>query len=323
MASALTDKFRKGAGFFQTTLSGSVSDSDTTLTLASATGLPTDTAMDFVVDRIDQNGELLDPSLREVITGTVSGTTITTDATRRGLDNTTAQAHTAGAVVEVNFTADTWNDTIDGLLVSHEQDGTLKDDVVDTAQIADDAVDTAQIADDAVGTAQIADEAVTEAKIYAPLWWEELGRTTLGSAASSISVSFTAKKYLRVLIGASPSTSTVLYMRVNSDSGANYAYRYQDNGGASTTGVSQNQLRMIGGNDLNWFWEFNILNIAAKEKRFVYTGTDSNTGAGNAPESFIYFGKWANTSVQISSIQISVSTGNFNTTSEMIVLGHD
>ena len=156
MAATLSDKFRKGAPFFQTTLGGSMTDSDTTFTLASATGLPTDTAMDFTIDRIDQNGELLDPSLREVITGTISGTTITTDASRRGQSETTAQSHLAGAVVEVNFTADTWNDAIDGFLVSHNADGTLKNDSVDTAQIADDAVDTAQIADDAVTAAKIA-----------------------------------------------------------------------------------------------------------------------------------------------------------------------
>ena len=156
MASSLTDKFRKGVGFFQTTLSGSVTASDTSFSVASTTGWPTDCAIDIIIDRIDQNGDLLDPSLREVMTVTISGTTLTTDATRRGLDNTTAQSHLAGAVVEVNFTADTWNDHIDGILVAHNQDGTIKNDAVDTAQIADSAVETASIADSAVTAAKIA-----------------------------------------------------------------------------------------------------------------------------------------------------------------------
>lgn len=122
---ALTDKFRKSAGFKTTTLDGSVSDSATSFDVDSTTGWPTDTAMDIVVDRVDSQGEDT-PNTREVMTVTVSGDTLTTDNTRRGLDGTTRQAHNAAAVVEVNFTADTWNDHIDGILVAHGQDGVHK-----------------------------------------------------------------------------------------------------------------------------------------------------------------------------------------------------
>lgn len=140
MSAALTDKLRKGAPLFRTTLAGTMSDSDTTFSLQTATLLPTDTAVDFIIDQVDTNGEVQDASLMEVITGTVSGTTVTTDATRRGLSGTDARAHNVGAVVDVVLTADSWNDLIDTILVSHEQDGTLKDNSVDAPQLKDNAV---------------------------------------------------------------------------------------------------------------------------------------------------------------------------------------
>lgn len=118
---ANTDKFRKGARRFSTTLgSGGIADaSATTFTLSSATGLPTDTAVDLVIDRVDSSGTLT-PSKEEVITVVMSGTSATNAI--RGVEGT-AQAHSAGAVVEVKLTASTHDDMIDGILAEHGQDG--------------------------------------------------------------------------------------------------------------------------------------------------------------------------------------------------------
>lgn len=124
MAAAATDKFRKLSRRWVGQIgAGGVADaSTTTIPLSSATNLATDTGVTIVVDRVDVNGEAT-PSLEETIVGVVSGSNITSAV--RGVEGT-AQAHSAGAVVEVLVTADGYNDIIDGILIAHEQDGTHK-----------------------------------------------------------------------------------------------------------------------------------------------------------------------------------------------------
>lgn len=124
MAAANTDKFIKAATDFTTAVgSGGVSDAVvTTVPLVSVVGLPTDTAVQIVIDRVDANGAST-PTKKEVITGVVSGSNLIDCV--RGVEGT-AQAHSAGAVVEVMLTADQWNNLQSGVLVEHNQDGTHK-----------------------------------------------------------------------------------------------------------------------------------------------------------------------------------------------------
>ena len=124
MAAASTDKFRKGARKWVGQIgAGGVSDDTTaTIPLSSATNLPTDTAVDVIIDRVDSSGTKT-PSLEETVTGVVSGSNLVTCI--RGVEGT-AQAHLAGAVVEVLWTNSTSSALIDGILVEHNQDGTHK-----------------------------------------------------------------------------------------------------------------------------------------------------------------------------------------------------
>lgn len=168
MAASLTDKFRKTVAFFATSLTSSISATDTSFTFDSTTDVPTDTAVDMVFDRVDSDGNKLDSSLREVATGTVSGSTFTTALGNRGLDGTVTQSHSAGAVVEGNMTAAMWNDMVDGILVSHNQDGTQ----------ADNSVITAAIQDNAVTSAKIASEAWTS---FTPVWTGSSTNPTVGN----------------------------------------------------------------------------------------------------------------------------------------------
>ena len=145
MAAAATDKFRKlskrwvgqiGAG-------GVADDTTTTVPLSSATNLATDTGVSVVIDRVDANGTAT-PSLEETIVGVVSGSNLVSCV--RGVEGT-AQAHSAGAVVEVLVTADGYNDMIDGFLVGHTQLGVhsaslpLTSPVLTTPQINDTTAD--------------------------------------------------------------------------------------------------------------------------------------------------------------------------------------
>lgn len=126
MAAANTDKLRKMTSQFSTTLSSSITDSDTTIACNSLSGVPTGTAVTMTIDRVDSNGTAT-PSKQERVVGVVSGNNLTNCV--RNVDGDTAQAHSAGAVVEMIWDADTWNDAIDAFLVQHSQQG-LHDNIV-------------------------------------------------------------------------------------------------------------------------------------------------------------------------------------------------
>jgi len=116
-----TDLFKKLARKWVGSIGsgGVANDSVTTIPLASSTNLPTDTAVVAVIDRVDINGTKT-PSLEESVIGVVSGTNLVTCT--RGVEGT-AQAHSAGAVVEILVTARGWNDIVDGFLEEHNQLG--------------------------------------------------------------------------------------------------------------------------------------------------------------------------------------------------------
>jgi len=117
---ANTDKLKKVARRFSTTLSSGITDSDTTIPLTSATGLPTDTAITISIDRLDANG-VKTIAKEELVTGVISGLNLT-NCVREVAG--TAQAHASGAVVEIMWVASLWNDVVDWGLVEHNQDGT-------------------------------------------------------------------------------------------------------------------------------------------------------------------------------------------------------
>ncbi len=116
-----TDLFRKAKSLFSTTLSvGIGTGTGETITPASVSGLPTDTEVTLTFDRVDADGNST-PTKMERITGTISGGNLTSYT--RGIDGSTEQAHSAGAVIEYIWNADDLNDIIDGLLVGHTQAG--------------------------------------------------------------------------------------------------------------------------------------------------------------------------------------------------------
>lgn len=121
MAASINDKLKKYKSLFSTTLSTGIgTGTSDTITPATVTGLPTDTAITLTIDRVDASGTAT-PSKMERIKGVVSSGNIINYV--RAVDGTTEQAHTAGAVVEMVWNADDWNNAVDHLLVEHGQDG--------------------------------------------------------------------------------------------------------------------------------------------------------------------------------------------------------
>lgn len=107
------DKLRKTSNIPPTTLSASISDTDTTIPLSSTVGAETSTCIDIVIDRIDAAGEKT-PDKMEVVTVLISGNNGT-----NAIRGRTAPAipHEQGAVVEYNIsTSVLHNDLIDGML---------------------------------------------------------------------------------------------------------------------------------------------------------------------------------------------------------------
>ena len=157
--------------------------------------------------------------------------------------------------------------------------------------------------------------------------WEKLGSTTLGSSADTITVdSLEAKKHLMVQVKTSGSGSSSGYLRFNNDSGSNYAWRLSDNGGADATGPSDTQLyAYIGTSATEKFSTYYIINEQTKEKLVTGVVMDHNSsGAGNAPNRRELTGKWANTTNQITRVDvINHASGDFTEGSEVTVYGTD
>lgn len=127
-----TDNLRKGARRFVTQLSGDgiIDTVQDNFDLVTVVGLPTDTAIDLVIDRVDSEGNLT-PNSEEILTCVCSGGRII-DAIR-GVEGT-ARPHSEGAIVEMRLTASQWNSKINAFLAGHNQDGSHKAPVLISLQ---------------------------------------------------------------------------------------------------------------------------------------------------------------------------------------------
>jgi len=118
----INDNLKKYKSLFSTTLSTGIgTGTGDTITPSSVSGLPTDTAITLTFDRVDASGTAT-PTKLERIKGIISGGNFT--AYVRAIDGTTEQAHTAGAVIEMVWNADDWNNSVDAFLTQHTQSGT-------------------------------------------------------------------------------------------------------------------------------------------------------------------------------------------------------
>ena len=158
--------------------------------------------------------------------------------------------------------------------------------------------------------------------------WVELGRTTLGSAATSITVSsLPDKRYYKVLTHITgQSANSDLGLRLNSDTGSNYARRFSTNGGSDISGtVTSLPWHYTDSSKTTPIFAMGYLaNKSDKEKLTISHGVRQTGTTAGAPSRFESVGKWANTSNPIDEIQVLATGGtNLNSGSEMVVLGWD
>jgi len=161
-------------------------------------------------------------------------------------------------------------------------------------------------------------------------FWEELASVELGSDSSSSGSlgspqmetgTFTAKKYLWVQGWIKSSTDFVT--NFNSNSSSIFSHRYSDNGGSDGTSINSNSAWFHYGGDQMFVNAF-IINDTSKEKlminHIVYRGS---SGAGTAPQRREIVSKWANTSDQITSIQLWKASMTISAGSTLKVWGSD
>lgn len=157
------------------------------------------------------------------------------------------------------------------------------------------------------------------------VWWQELGRTTLGSAGDTITVSgFTARKYLQIHFLIIPSGNINARFTLNNDTGNNYATAFSADSAAASTTTSAALVELESSNGT--FEEHGVINMRNPNgaikmgKAHVTAGTSS---AAAAPQDFIVAFKYAS-NTQVTRIDLLNSgTGDMAAGSEVVVLGHD
>ena len=181
-----------------------------------------------------------------------------------------------------------------------------------------------------ISTNMLADGAVTGAKIdfaatgAGGVWWEEIGRTTLSSAGTTLSLSsLPVRKYLRIFFVGIPSGSVSVRIRFNNDSGGNYAVRAINNGTSATNvSVSEGQFRATTGASMQLVTA-EIVNIATSDKICSFVASGIASSSATAPDISTGVNHWDNSTDAITRIDVYTSTNNLAAGSELVVLGHN
>lgn len=171
MAASASDYFMKVAMSTATTMSApGYTIGNTTINVGSTTNWVTDTGVIFGVDEIDADGERV-AGTYNIFRGTVASATQLSNVVYVGGDAN--RNYSAGSTTRVYILVSyaQMNRLIDGLLVSLDQDGTLKAGAVDVSAV---------LADLVVTNAKIADATVSHEKLDATI----AARAYLNSAQS-------------------------------------------------------------------------------------------------------------------------------------------
>jgi len=158
-------------------------------------------------------------------------------------------------------------------------------------------------------------------------FWQELASVELSSAGDTINVSsFAAKKYLMIQCKMIATGTASMELTFNNDTGSNYARMRSQNGGTANNSTSRANIDIGFGDttDETAFFDMYVINTASKEKLLISELNATSSGAGNAPHRRETVGKWANTSNQITRVDITnPDSGSFNTGTYIKVWGAD
>jgi len=157
--------------------------------------------------------------------------------------------------------------------------------------------------------------------------WVELARTTLGSEGDNITVSsLPDKKYYMILGDVRDGTGDHgIGIRLNGDTGSNYASRWSINGTTDQTAASKSSGYITESRQYHNYNVTYLSNLSSKEKLWQNQNVHQlAAGASTAPMREEAVGKWANTSNAVDEFTYyNWHSGNFGTGSEAVVLGWD
>lgn len=156
--------------------------------------------------------------------------------------------------------------------------------------------------------------------------FNQIGYTQLGSAGNIIDVTgMDEKPNIQIIITENATSSITGMTTFNGETGAEYAYRTNENYSASDgTTASANNLRLDRGNREQMIIVY-MTNISDEEKLVISSLCgNGSAGASNAPDSWEAIGKWDDTSVSVEQItQTNISAGSFEADSAVQVFGAD
>lgn len=185
--------------------------------------------------------------------------------------------------------------------------------------------DGTNIDDGAIVARHFADGAIPFSKLD-DVWYEEIGRAEIVAPATSLSVSFAARKNLRVFFRPTGfAASSSVSMRFNNISSAQYAWArnsYTNSApSGDTNGTSDNAISLVANTAAPGYYQMDIRNAATHEKMGISFHLRSTTGASSTITRDQTAFKWVNVA-QITRIDI-ILTNNMDIGSEIVVLGHD
>ena len=157
--------------------------------------------------------------------------------------------------------------------------------------------------------------------------WGKLGTDTLTSAGSTLTVTgFTGKKNIFMIAEGLGVTAGDETMQFNNDTGSNYSLRSSEDGTADGTLLNRVEytFQRNGNGSQNDFFFAYIVNVSSEEKLIIsFSNQNITAGAGTAPNRHEIVGKWANTSNEITEIDVNSNSANFQTDSNLSVFASD
>jgi hypothetical protein len=217
-----------------------------------------------------------------------------------------------GDIIVVRPVTEWANNIFNVLSAAHNDDGTLKASAVTTTSLGSTVVTAPKIDFGGAGVG---------------VWWEEIGRTTLGTAGDLVTVNFAARKYLKIVIRYSSVTNgTTPYLKFNNIGTTTYAFRTWD--GTTNSGFSgQPDIALATGlitaPDI-FYAEIGVTNLSGSSKTVISNGLHMNSTAAFAPAIDNIWAMWENTA-QVTRVDLfnKSGTGDFAIGAEVIVLGHN
>ena len=161
----------------------------------------------------------------------------------------------------------------------------------------------------------------TGTALYGAIGWAKIGETIATVNVDPFTVSFPARKNIRVYLNAS-STGTNPYMYFNGNQAANYAYVSSTNGAAGTSVSGQTNIPLLFTVTNQYQATIDITSPSGSRGKifsFSLVFPEGLQGA-SVPVMVDYGGGWANSS-QITSISISTNVGQVASSSYMTVYG--